>query len=71
MPVTQYEIAPMTGAALWGFLEKAPTMRLATVSKDEAIEVSPARERSNGEDPLMVQLDQSLRAMIEALAAQP
>jgi nitroimidazol reductase NimA-like FMN-containing flavoprotein (pyridoxamine 5'-phosphate oxidase superfamily) len=41
MPVTQYEIAPMTGAALWGFLEKAPTMRLATVSKDEAIEVSP------------------------------
>jgi hypothetical protein len=41
MPVTQYEIAPLTGAALWGFLEKAPTMRLATVSKDEAIEVSP------------------------------
>ncbi len=41
MPVTQYEIAPLTDAALWGFLEKAPTMRLATVSKEEAIEVSP------------------------------
>ena len=41
MPVTQYEIAPLTGAALWGFLEKALTMRLATVSANEAIEVSP------------------------------
>jgi nitroimidazol reductase NimA-like FMN-containing flavoprotein (pyridoxamine 5'-phosphate oxidase superfamily) len=41
MPVTQYEIAPLTGAALWGFLEKARTMRLATVSADEAIEISP------------------------------
>lgn len=41
MPVTQYEIAPMIGAALWGFLEQARTMRLATVSADEAIEISP------------------------------
>src|SRR5271156_5481211 len=41
MPVTQYDIAPLAGAALWGFLEKALTMRLATVSADEAIEVSP------------------------------
>ena len=38
MPVTEYDIAPMTGAALWGFLEKAPTMRLATVSANEAID---------------------------------
>ena len=37
MPVTQYEIAPLTGAALWGFLEKAPTMRLANASANEAI----------------------------------
>jgi nitroimidazol reductase NimA-like FMN-containing flavoprotein (pyridoxamine 5'-phosphate oxidase superfamily) len=41
MPVTQYDIAPLEGAALWGFLEKALTMRLATVNADEAIEVSP------------------------------
>src|SRR5580698_640849 len=41
MPVTQYEIATLTGAALWGFLEKAPTLRLATASANEAIEVSP------------------------------
>ncbi|MDP6183738.1 MAG: pyridoxamine 5'-phosphate oxidase family protein, partial [Gammaproteobacteria bacterium] len=41
MPVTQYDIAPLTGAALWGYLEKATMMRLATVSGRQAIEVSP------------------------------
>ena len=41
MPFTQYDVAPLGGAALWGFLEKARTMRLATVNADEAIEVSP------------------------------
>ncbi|HTY54986.1 MAG TPA: pyridoxamine 5'-phosphate oxidase family protein [Candidatus Binataceae bacterium] len=41
MPFTQYDTAPLQGAALWGFLEKARTMRLATVNADEAIEVSP------------------------------
>ncbi len=41
MPVTQYEIAPLMGAALWGFLEKALTLRLATATANEAIEVSP------------------------------
>ncbi len=41
MPVTQSDIAPLTGAALWGYLEKAKTMRLATVTGRQAIEVSP------------------------------
>jgi len=41
MPVTQYDIAPLAGASLWGYLEQAGTMRLATVSGRQAIEVSP------------------------------
>ena len=41
MPVTQYDIAPLTGASLWGYLERATTMRLATVTGRQAIEVSP------------------------------
>jgi nitroimidazol reductase NimA-like FMN-containing flavoprotein (pyridoxamine 5'-phosphate oxidase superfamily) len=41
MPVSQFDIAPLTGAALWGYLEKATTMRLATVTGRQAIEVSP------------------------------
>jgi hypothetical protein len=35
----------------------------------EALTVNPEREKRGGEDPLMVQLDQRLRAMIEALCA--
>ena len=41
MPVTQFDIAPLKGAALWGYLEQARTMRLATVTGRQAIEVSP------------------------------
>ena len=41
MPVTQSDIAPLTGAALWGYLEKATTMRLATATGRQTIEVSP------------------------------
>ena len=41
MPVTQYDIAPLTGASLWGYFERATTMRLATVTGRQAIEVSP------------------------------
>ena len=36
----------------------------------EALEVSAARERGGGEDPLMVQLDQRLRGMIQTLSAE-
>jgi nitroimidazol reductase NimA-like FMN-containing flavoprotein (pyridoxamine 5'-phosphate oxidase superfamily) len=41
MPMTQSDLAPLEGPALWGFLEKARTMRLATANGDEPIEVSP------------------------------
>lgn len=41
MAVTQSDIAPLAGAALWGYLEKATMMRLATVTGKQAIEVSP------------------------------
>lgn len=41
MPVTQFDIAPLKGASLWGYLEQARTMRLATVTGRQAIEVSP------------------------------
>jgi hypothetical protein len=41
MPVTQFDIAPLSGEALWGYLEQAKTMRLATAMPEEAIEVSP------------------------------
>jgi hypothetical protein len=41
MPVTQYDIAPLADAAMWGYLERARTMRLATVIAEEPIEVSP------------------------------
>jgi 1-acyl-sn-glycerol-3-phosphate acyltransferase len=36
----------------------------------EALAVSPAKEKSSGEDPLMVELDQRLRQMISTLAEQ-
>lgn len=41
MAVTQFDIAPLRDEALWGYLEVAKTMRLATVKGREAIEVSP------------------------------
>jgi hypothetical protein len=40
MPFAQYDIAPLEGTALWSYLERARTMRLATVAGDEPIEVS-------------------------------
>lgn len=41
MPVTQFDIAPLSGAAIWGYLEHAKTLRLATALPGEPIEVSP------------------------------
>ena len=41
MPVTQYDIAPLAGPAMWGYLEHARMMRLATAIGKEPIEVSP------------------------------
>lgn len=41
MAVTQFDIAPLRDDALWGYLEVAKTMRLATVKGRDAIEVSP------------------------------
>ncbi|MGB1885134.1 MAG: pyridoxamine 5'-phosphate oxidase family protein [Gammaproteobacteria bacterium] len=41
MPVTQYDIAPLKGDSLWGFLEHAKTMRLAVAVNDGPIEISP------------------------------
>jgi 1-acyl-sn-glycerol-3-phosphate acyltransferase len=37
----------------------------------EALEVSPARDKSGGEDPLMQHLEERLRAMIASLNAEP
>lgn len=40
MPTTQADIAPLEGAGLWGFLERARTMRIATQQGDDPIEMS-------------------------------
>ena len=49
MPFAQYDIAPLEGAALWGYLERARTMRLATAASGEAVEVSPVWFVTRGE----------------------
>ena len=36
----------------------------------EAMEVSPVRDRTAGEDPLMLQLEERLRTMIAVLTAE-
>jgi hypothetical protein len=41
MPFTQYDLAPLEGASLWGYIEMARTLRLATVQGDEPIELCP------------------------------
>jgi hypothetical protein len=41
MAVTQFQIAPLRDESLWGYLEIAKTMRLATVTGRKAIEISP------------------------------
>jgi hypothetical protein len=42
MTVTVGDMAPMAGAKLWGFLEKAKKVRLATVLDDGPVVISPA-----------------------------
>ena len=41
MTVTQFDIAPLKGGALWGFLEQAKTLRLATIIGRQPINISP------------------------------
>ncbi|MEQ8659342.1 MAG: pyridoxamine 5'-phosphate oxidase family protein [Gammaproteobacteria bacterium] len=62
MPVSQFDIAPLSGAALWGYLEQARTMHLATAVPGEAIEVSPV---------WFVVCDESLYFFIDPVVGDP
>lgn len=75
MPTTQADIAPLEGVALWGFLDKARTMRLATQNGDEPIEVSSVWFVVRGEaayfviDPTVGEPGRSLTPASRHLAA--